>query len=240
VRLRQLVLGQDAAWPAELALLDEQHQPVVRVPVTAWGQGQSSAAVSTDAGKALFRLTAGQYHVTAAKEGLRPESVSATVENGTTNRVEIQFKPAPRIVGTVRDPAGRPVAGLNLMLQALAIGCLVTFARQAQEKPALAADWHVATNGELDGLGNESATWDIGSALDGKRKVEPGDTLWIHQGRYKAEPKVGGMGYVVSLAGRDGAPVQVRAWKGQRLLAARQCLHSTAIRLCLTAVRSPA
>jgi hypothetical protein len=81
----------------------------------------------------------------------------------------------------------------------------------------LAADWHVATNGVPDGLGREAAPWDISSALDGRHKIEPGDTLWVHQGRYKAEPKVGGMGFVVRLVGRDGAPVQVRAWKGQRV-----------------------
>jgi hypothetical protein len=97
------------------------------------------------------------------------------------------------------------------LLQALAAVCVIALARQAHEKPTLAADWHVATDGAPDGLGTEAAPWDIGSALDGRHKVEPGDTLWVHQGRYKAAPKVGGMGYVVRLAGRDGAPVQVRA-----------------------------
>ena len=82
---------------------------------------------------------------------------------------------------------------------------------------ALAADWHVTTNGVPDGSGTEAAPWNIRSALDGRHKIEPGDTLWIHQGRYKAEPKVGGTGFVVKLVGRDGAPVQVRAWKDQRV-----------------------
>jgi hypothetical protein len=99
----------------------------------------------------------------------------------------------------------------------LLVVCLIALARQAHDTPALAADWHVATNGVPDGLGTKATPWDIGSALDGRHKVEPGDTLWIHQGRYKAEPKVGGTGFVVRLAGRDGAPVQVRAWKGQRV-----------------------
>ena len=80
-----------------------------------------------------------------------------------------------------------------------------------------AADWQVATNGSPDGLGTRDAPWDIGSALAGRQKVEPNDTIWIHPGHYKSAPKVGGMGYVVRLAGREGAPVQVRAWQGQRV-----------------------
>src|SRR5579871_6552691 len=89
-------------------------------------------------------------------------------------------------------------------LQALTVVSLVLAGRQAENKPALAADWHVATNGVPDGSGTQAAPWDIGSALDGRQKIGPGDTLWIHQGRYKAEAKVGSMGYVVGLAGRDG------------------------------------
>jgi hypothetical protein len=100
--------------------------------------------------------------------------------------------------------------------QALAAACLLAVAWQTHDLPTFAADWHVATNGAPDGSGTDAAPWDISSALEGRQKIEPNDTLWIHEGRYKAEPKVGGMGYVVRLAGRDGAPVQVRAWKGQR------------------------
>lgn len=101
--------------------------------------------------------------------------------------------------------------------QAVAAACLLSVAWRAHELPALAADWHVATNGSPGGLGTQAAPWDIGSALEGKQQVLPNDTLWIHQGRYHSAPKVGSMGYVVRLAGRDGAPVAVRAWQGQRV-----------------------
>ena len=101
--------------------------------------------------------------------------------------------------------------------QAVAAACLLSVAWRAHELPAVAADWHVATNGSPDGLGTQAAPWDIGSALEGKQHVLPNDTIWIHQGRYHSAPKVGSMGYVVRLAGRDGAPVQVRAWQGQRV-----------------------
>jgi hypothetical protein len=101
--------------------------------------------------------------------------------------------------------------------QAVAAACLFWVAWGSHDLPALAADWHVATNGSPGGLGTQAAPWDIGSALDGSQKILPNDTLWIHQGHYKFAPKVGSMGYVVRLVGRDGAPVQVRAWQGQRV-----------------------
>ncbi len=113
-------------------------------------------------------------------------------------------------------PIHRKRCGLR-PLQAVAAACLLTMAWRAHQLPADAADWHVATNGLPDGSGTPAAPWDIGSALDGSKKILPGDTLWIHPGRYKHPPKVGGTGYIVRLAGRDGAPVQVRAWQGERV-----------------------
>jgi hypothetical protein len=109
-----------------------------------------------------------------------------------------------------------PISLKQCCMHLLAI-CVVLVLRQARDAPVLAADWHVATHGVPDGSGTEATPWDIGSALDRRHKVEPGDTLWIHQGRYKAEPKVGGTGFIVRLTGREGAPVQVRAGKGERV-----------------------
>ncbi len=109
-----------------------------------------------------------------------------------------------------------PIALRTVCVRLLA-ACLIILVRQAHELPALAADWHVMTNGVPNGSGTQSGPWDIASALEGRHKIEAGDTLWIHQGRYKAEPRVGGTGFVVRLVGRGGAPVQVRAWKGEHV-----------------------
>ena len=111
----------------------------------------------------------------------------------------------------------------------MAAACLLAVAWRAYDLPSLAADWHVATNGSPNGAGLPASPWDIVSALEGRRKIEPGDTLWIHQGCYKAEPKAGGMGYVVRLAGRDGAPVQVRTWQRQRVTIDGGLLSDSAI-----------
>ena len=41
---------------------------------------------------------------------------TATVENDQTNRIEIRFRPRPKVAGTVTDPAGHPVADLPLTI----------------------------------------------------------------------------------------------------------------------------
>lgn len=87
----------------------------------------------------------------------------------------------------------------------------MAIAQQAHHPAALAADWHVATHGVPNASGAEAAPWQMGSALDDRHNIEAGDTIWIHEGRYKAEPKVDDMGFEVKLAGRDGAPIQVAA-----------------------------
>lgn len=38
-----------------------------------------------------------------------------TVENGKTSRITIQLKGHPKVIGTVRDEAGRPIAGAEIM-----------------------------------------------------------------------------------------------------------------------------
>ena len=62
-------------------------------------------------------------------------------------------------------------------LQAVTAACLLSVASGAHNLPALAANWHVATNGSPDGLGTEGSPWDIGSALAGKQQVLPNDTV---------------------------------------------------------------
>lgn len=80
-----------------------------------------------------------------------------------------------------------------------------------------AAEWQVATNGANANAGTKESPWDIASALEGKHKVQPGDTVWLAPGIYKFPPKNGGQGFIVRLAGTEQAPVHVRAAKGQRV-----------------------
>jgi hypothetical protein len=84
--------------------------------------------------------------------------------------------------------------------------------------PGVAADWHVAPDGKPDGKGTVDAPWDLASALDGRQKVAPGDTVWIAAGTYKhPNRQLGSAGYEVRLAGEEDKPVHVRAASGRRV-----------------------
>lgn len=83
--------------------------------------------------------------------------------------------------------------------------------------PATAADWHVAVDGKPENAGTQAAPWDLISALGGKHKIAPGETVWLAAGTYKhPNRKPGGPGYEVKLAGAEGKPIHVRAQAGCR------------------------
>ena len=84
--------------------------------------------------------------------------------------------------------------------------------------PAVPAEWYVGIDGRADGEGSKDLPWDLESALAGRQKVEPGDTVWIRAGTYKhPDRKLGSPGYVVRLAGEEGKPIHVRAVPGERV-----------------------
>lgn len=80
-----------------------------------------------------------------------------------------------------------------------------------------AAEWHVAPNGKPDAAGTTDSPWDLETALSGKHKVAPGDTIWLAAGTYRhPDRKLGSPGYVVRLAGQKDKPIHVRAARGAR------------------------
>jgi len=82
---------------------------------------------------------------------------------------------------------------------------------------ASAADWYASAEGRPDGAGTKDSPWDLQSALEGKQKIVPGDTLWVLPGTYKyPDRKLGSPGYVVKLAGQKERPIHVRGLPGQR------------------------
>jgi hypothetical protein len=52
--------------------------------------------------------------------------------------------------------------------------------------------------------------------LAARKEIAPGDTIWVHVGRYR-KPAAESHGFKVHLAGRAGAPVQVRALPAERV-----------------------
>jgi MYXO-CTERM domain-containing protein len=76
----------------------------------------------------------------------------------------------------------------------------------------LAAEHHVTVDGTAGGDGSEAAPWDLPTAFAHPKAVQPGDTIWIHEGTY---PIVGSLGS--QLAGTADAPIVVRAVVGERV-----------------------
>jgi hypothetical protein len=84
--------------------------------------------------------------------------------------------------------------------------------------PVDAAEWYVAPDGKPDAQGTKDALWDLESALSGRQKVAPGDTLWLLGGTYKhGDRSPGSPGFVVRLAGQKDRPIHVRGAAGQRV-----------------------
>ena len=88
----------------------------VRDPETdQWFRGSTD-----ESGIARIRVPAGQYVVSQAyKRGYNQQArdLQVTVEDGETKKVEWTLTSAPKITGTVRDPAGEPVAGVKLEIK---------------------------------------------------------------------------------------------------------------------------
>ena len=83
--------------------------------------------------------------------------------------------------------------------------------------PALGAEWYAAPSGKPEGAGTKASPWDLESALGGKQRLGPGDTLWLARGTYRhPDRRLGSPGYTVRLAGAEGRPIHVRAMPGQR------------------------
>lgn len=83
---------------------------------------------------------------------------------------------------------------------------------------AFAQDWYASPEGKSSGAGIEAAPWDIASALNGSKKITPGDTLWLKSGTYKLpDRKPANAGFEVKLAGTKEKPIVIRAELNQRV-----------------------
>jgi hypothetical protein len=79
---------------------------------------------------------------------------------------------------------------------------------------APAKQWHVTVDGAPEGDGSAEHPWDIVTALNGPAQVKPGDTIWLHGGKYGS----GTFDAIIAsrLVGTREAPIIVRAAPGER------------------------
>jgi hypothetical protein len=72
------------------------------------------------------------------------------------------------------------------------------------------AEWHVTPNGKPDNSGAADSPWSLAFALSAKGPTKPGDTIWVHAGKYPGRTSC-------FLHGAEGNPIRVRCWKRDRV-----------------------
>ena len=83
---------------------------------------------------------------------------------------------------------------------------------------AAGAQWYASPEGGPNARGAKDSPWDLRSALGGRQKIAPGDTLWLLPGTYKhPDRRQGSPGYEVRLAGGEDKPIHVRGMPGGRV-----------------------
>src|SRR5262249_32654418 len=80
-----------------------------------------------------------------------------------------------------------------------------------------AKQYYVAPTGKPENAGTAAEPWDIASALEGKRTIEPGAIIWIKGGTYR-HPARNFPLYRVKLAGTKTAPIHVRTVPGEHAI----------------------
>jgi hypothetical protein len=78
----------------------------------------------------------------------------------------------------------------------------------------------VGPQGMASNPGTREAPWDLASALAGTHPVASGDVIWVRGGTYQGQ-------FAVKLTGKDGAPIHVRAYPGERATVLNSTLFVT-------------
>lgn len=109
--------------------------------------------------------------------------------------------------------------GLKVALASMVVSLLVLEEARTEAQAGLwsalvpklegVKEYFVSPEGKPNNSGTRDAPWDLTSALAGQQKVFPGDVIWVRSGTYKGK-------FEVKLAGKEGAPVIVRAYPGER------------------------
>lgn len=82
--------------------------------------------------------------------------------------------------------------------------------------------WHVTTDGTSGGDGSLENPWDLDTALAQPDSVQPGDTIWVHEGTY------GGV-FTSTLTGTASAPIILRNYNNERVIIDGESSNSSVI-----------
>jgi hypothetical protein len=76
------------------------------------------------------------------------------------------------------------------------------------------ASWYVSPQGRPDNPGSADKPWDLASAVSGRQRVTPGDTIYLLEGVYRRRPVEL---FEVRLQGAAGNPILIRPASGQKV-----------------------
>src|SRR5690349_7403299 len=80
---------------------------------------------------------------------------------------------------------------------------------------ASATDFYAATSGSSSGSGVINSPWDLQTALNQPATVNPGDTIWLRGGTYRAS---GVNGFDSRLNGSAANPIAIRNFSGEQAI----------------------
>lgn len=137
----------------EVLVKDGSGKPIAKAMVSVRDKqrAQHSGGITDENGLARVRVSPGEYQVSAPfKPGyvLQMSRKQISLEAGETKRVEFVLLTTPRVIGTVRDEAGKPLAGVKIAVTSLGTSEVVT-----QDDGEFALEW----NPELSRLGGSTA-----------------------------------------------------------------------------------
>lgn len=91
-------------------------KPLPGFSVNAYKSNFQAAGISDSNGMVRMRVLPGDYQLNAYHPPMGAGQSTASVEDGKTNRVEIEINPPLKISGIIRAPDGKPAAGVLVRL----------------------------------------------------------------------------------------------------------------------------
>jgi hypothetical protein len=163
-------------------------------------QAPQSLSVAAPAGAAWAAATQAAWLQVSPGSGTGPGSIS------------VALQPSGLLPGIYSDAISVSVSGYAA--GSVPVTLVVPVARGA----AIAAgnSWYVSPDAAPTGDGSIGNPWDIVTAFNAAKSIQPGDTVWLREGRYGS----GTPDSVIynSLAGSASAPILVRPYPGERAI----------------------
>jgi hypothetical protein len=146
------------------------------------------------------------WTASAAAPWLRLSRTSGTGTAAITVGVSTSGLPPGIYSGVIQVTAGAPLSKIAVTMT---VGATPAAGSSGN-------NWYASPQGTPDGDGSMDRPWDIVTAFNKPAAIQPGDTVWLREGKYGD----GGANSIIAsaLVGTPAAPVIVRAYPGERAI----------------------